>query len=1156
MNNCDQCRDRLLDYVYGLLDGNDLHDTREHLSSCSECQVALTAVQAEQKLLACAARAITEIPEFTLPIDEPAIIPITQVPVADASPGSSKTPLWRRAWVGWTIAAGLLVAVSAAISAYRHTVHGYEKALAQKQQEHKAVVDRFAALPATYAALQHSAVEEVRASATPYVSVVGPTTLEPGAKGHLHIKAQHPEGTPRQVPSKKDFARVDLRVKVVDLASHKVINATNQKCDDDGRAVVELEAGDAAPNAKLQVIVEAKTLQGTARVEEAVQVLAPTYVTRIDTNKIAYQFNDVLFFRTLILDRYTMQPPTEPIAMHIELVNPKGEAVRSLDMQTGAGGVLGREFAIDDQFVEGRYALNVRPLEPAKIAVQAVSQPLQIVRKVSVPDFRFDQNDYQAGERVTGLYRGIQPLPKSATINDQPVAVTIQPTAPSPPNRGAIDKSAPNEAKTMASAVKERTQAFEVPLPPSLPAGATRVPLTVQFANGMKRTADIPLAATNFAIDFFPEGGDLIAGVQNRVFYRVRSTTGQPVSGDGQVMLLTAGKSDIVDSTYKLGMGYLDFVPHPKESYTANITTPTKIEMVKDPFARLGMRSEGVVIQIADLCDERAPKAVGNQGEPIRVTLRQQGPTRKLLLVAQCRGQIVDQRWVDLKREPIDVTLQPTQEAVGMIRVTAYERTDDTQGNMLQPIAERLVYRSANQRLDLGVALDKQQLRPGPIAGKVTARNEKGQPAAAWMLASVVDERFQARPLSLSSYFFVVNEIRTGADLDNAEFIMHDSPESAQMLERYLGTHGWRRFARTGSSVAHLNAEQPAIFSKEIAPTDAMQQQYQEKIAQAVTPLRNAGDAKLMELESQRALLTDAVALAASDMAVFEAKIQAAIRMSLGMFVLALLGISLVLMGVALYRILRIHKAATPLFGSAFACLAVCIGVYFCGSWLGPIEVANPVKNFVHGPRGEQVREGLDQQFAMAPTVRPMASKALVGAFALPAVKESERVDKKEVGGEKAKAVSEQLASNLSRRTPGEGTFGVMADRDAGTQMPRNENIALNSRFKAAKMIGAPAARGSADVTPPMAPNPMAKGAGDKQKKMLQGAGREYYHQHVQNVLTDTLLWHPNLLLRDGEAEIRFDIGDGNATYRVLLLGHGPNGRFGFYETRLDVLGR
>src|SRR5262249_46595615 len=156
-----------------------------------------------------------------------------------------------------------------------------------------------------------------------------------------------------------------------------------------------------------------------------------------------------------------------------------------------------------------------------------------------------------------------------------------------------------------------------------------------------------------------------------------------------------------------LGMGYLDFVPSLKETYSVRITTPAKTENIAAPFANFPIRTSGVVLHVCDPCEEHAPKAVGKQGEPIHVTLRRQGPAIKLLLVAHCRGQIVDQRWVEL-REPMDVTLQPPTDAQGMIRVTAFEAL----GNTLEPIAERLVYRAPTQRLDLTFAPNRNRADP------------------------------------------------------------------------------------------------------------------------------------------------------------------------------------------------------------------------------------------------------------------------------------------------------------------------------------------------------------------------------------------------------------------------------------------------------------
>ena len=66
---------------------------------------------------------------------------------------------------------------------------------------------------------------------------------------------------------------------------------------------------------------------------------------------------------------------------------------------------------------------------------------------------------------------------------------------------------------------------------------------------------------------------------------------------------------------------------------------------------------------------------------------------------------------------------------------------------------------------------------------------------------------------------------------------------------------------------------------------------------------------------------------------------------------------------------------------------------------------------------------------------------------------------------------------------------------------------------------------------------------------------REFAHVHVPGLPADTLLWHPNLWLKAGVGEVHFEVGSGQATYRVLLLGHGPDGRLGFFETRLDATG-
>src|SRR4051812_16238134 len=118
MTQCERCRERLLDYVYGLLEEGELRPTREHLDACTQCQEALAAALKEQTLIARAARAVTEVPEFILPTEltpaEPAL-PAT-LPMPLELPKRSR---WKRPWLAWTVAAAVLVALSAGISWHR-----------------------------------------------------------------------------------------------------------------------------------------------------------------------------------------------------------------------------------------------------------------------------------------------------------------------------------------------------------------------------------------------------------------------------------------------------------------------------------------------------------------------------------------------------------------------------------------------------------------------------------------------------------------------------------------------------------------------------------------------------------------------------------------------------------------------------------------------------------------------------------------------------------------------------------------------------------------------------------------------------------------------------------------------------------------------------
>ena len=119
------------------------------------------------------------------------------------------------------------------------------------------------------------------------------------------------------------------------------------------------------------------------------------------------------------------------------------------------------------------------------------------------------------------------------------------------------------------------------------------------------------------------------------------------------------------------------------------------------------------------------------------------------------------------------------------------------------------------------------------------------------------------------------------------------------------------------------------------------------------------------------------------------------------------------------------------------------------------------------------------------------------------------------------------------------------------TPVDRVADLNLTKRFHiaaaTAKKVEAPTAPAAAGVNiPPKAPTPRGDSV---------AVEREFAHVHTPGLLADTLLWHPTLWLENGAGEVRFEVGSGQTTYRVLLLGHSPTGRLGIFETRLDATG-
>src|SRR5262249_53218976 len=147
----------------------------------------------------------------------------------------------------------------------------------------------------------------------------------------------------------------------------------------------------------------------------------------------------------------------------------------------------------------------------------------------------------------------------------------------------------------------------------------------------------------------------------------------------------------------------------------------------------------------------------------------------------------------------------------GVVRVTVFERLKDAKDQNLLPLAERLVYRTPKDHLNLEIKADHPGYVPGDrVKVSVKSTDAQNQTAPAIVMLAVVDKSVlkladEKTYRSMPAHVLLTSEVRRPEDLEHADFLLGQTPAAAQALDLLLGTQGWRRFAE----------QDPGKFQKE-----------------------------------------------------------------------------------------------------------------------------------------------------------------------------------------------------------------------------------------------------------------------------------------------------------------------------------------------------
>jgi TonB-dependent SusC/RagA subfamily outer membrane receptor len=305
--------------------------------------------------------------------------------------------------------------------------------------------------------------------------------------------------------------------------------------------------------------------------------------------------------------------------------------------------------------------------------------------------------------------------------------------------------------------------------------------ISVGSANSVDRSATNTAQALKPDLQFFPEGGNMVADVPSKVAFKAIGTNG----------LGTSVKGIVVDNEHKevakivtahLGMGAFNFIPETGKTYKAMVTFGDGSQQtINLPAAD----AKGIALSV-------------NTDDPSKISISiianrpyfKENKDKQLNLLVYYSGAM--KRYTPkLDGEVLGLDLPANAFPTGIVQVTLMSETGE-------PLNERLAFIQNPDLLNLSIASNKPAYaKRENVQLSFNAKNKDGNPATGSFSVSVVDESKilvdENTENTILSYLLLTTEVKGYIEKPNYYFA-NVTKETRAALDALMLTQGYRRF--------------------------------------------------------------------------------------------------------------------------------------------------------------------------------------------------------------------------------------------------------------------------------------------------------------------------------------------------------------------------
>lgn len=277
-------------------------------------------------------------------------------------------------------------------------------------------------------------------------------------------------------------------------------------------------------------------------------------------------------------------------------------------------------------------------------------------------------------------------------------------------------------------------------------------------------------------IQFFPEGGYLVDGLESRVGFKGVNELGLGIDFEGKIL---DNKKKVIRniSSMHLGMGAFSFTPEAGKKYHAEVVTASGKDYRFDLPETL---RSGYALRVLE-----------NRDTMLRLSISSTFPDPLVMIACHMRGKLIYGEQLQLVNGSSTVDIPLDEVPSGILHITLF---DDKR----EPRCERLVFIRSEDLLRIAVLKEKSEFKPRErVDVTLMVMDQQDKPVEGNFSVAVSDRDLVNNAADFQSG--IITNLLLSADLagriEKPEYYFdEDNHHADQALDYLLMTQGWRRF--------------------------------------------------------------------------------------------------------------------------------------------------------------------------------------------------------------------------------------------------------------------------------------------------------------------------------------------------------------------------